>query len=262
MKIPVLSKFPPAVYLLCAGGIVGLYFIQPVLKPLIPKWGRDSLATRRSLGQISFSQVKASEAERIGVKAFTKGNYAEAAKQFEQAMQSEMADPIPMIYAENARWLDVKHLRVAAMVPIGSNREVALEMLRGLAIAQRDHNRGLKKVVIEIFNDDNDPEWSKKIAETIVKDEQIKVVIGPNASNAALHAGPIYNAAGLVMITPTSFANELSGSGDYIFRATPSIRYLADKLVDYSVRQVRRKKVAVCYDSDAADNLSFKERIR
>lgn len=259
MKTIPLAKVPPVVYLLCVAGMASLYVLQPIVKSLLPNWSRDPLASRRSLGQISFSETNASEAEHTGVQAFAKGNYAEAAEQFKQAMQADVADPIPMIYAENARWFETPHLRVAVMVPMGSNREVALEMLRGLAIAQRDYNRGPKKVVIEIFNDDNDPDLAEAIAKKIVADPEIKVVIGPNASNAALHAAPIYNEAGVVMITPTSFANELSGSGDYIFRATPSIRYLAATLADYSVRQVRRKKVAVCYDSDAADNLSFKE---
>ncbi|MGB7414929.1 MAG: ABC transporter substrate-binding protein [Thermosynechococcaceae cyanobacterium] len=259
MKSITLSRLPPVVYLLCAAGLAGLYLMQPVLKPFLPTWSRDPLASRRSLGQISFSKANASEAEQLGVQAFAKGDYAEAAQQFEQATQSSVTDPIPVIYAENARWLESPHLKVAAMVPLGSNREVALEMLRGLALTQRAYNRGPQKVVIEIFNDDNDPELADAIANKIVADPDIKVVIGPNASNAALKAGPIFNAAGLVMITPTSFANELSGSGDSIFRTTPSIRYLADTLADYSVRQVRRKKVAVCYDSDAADNLSFKE---
>ena len=250
-----LPKIPPIIYVLGIGGVIGFSF-------LAPKWfqsPQNNLANRRSLGQISFSQANASEAERQGIKAFAEGNFNAATTHFKLANQASPSDPIPLIYSENARWLNQKPLHVAAMVPLGSNREVALEMLRGLAIAQRDHNRGTNKVVIEIFNDENDPKLSKTIAQQIVKEANIKAVIGPNASNAALHAGPIFNAAGVVMITPTSFANQVSDIGNYIFRTIPKIRLLTDTLAHYSVHQVRRKKVAVCYDSDAADNLSFKD---
>lgn len=250
-----LPKIPPILYLLGIGGVMGFSLNAPNWLDRQP----DSLANRRSLGQISFSQANASEAERQGIQAFADGNYNTASTYFTFASKASPSDPIPLIYGENARWINQKPLHVAAMVPLGSNREVALEMLRGLAMAQQDYNRGPNKVVIEIFNDENDPELAKTIAQQIVKDASIKAVIGPNASNAALHAGPIFNAAGVVMITPTSFANQLSGLGEYIFRTTPKIRHLTDTLAHYSVHQVRRKKVAVCYDSDAADNLSFKD---
>lgn len=253
------SSVPPVVYILFVGGVVSLYWLLPMLRPLLSLGTGDRLADRRSLGQMSFSQANASEAEVLGVKAFADRQYNVAATHFTSAMQAKPTDPIPAIYVENSRWIHHSPIYVAAMVPLGSNREVALEMLRGLSIVQQQYNQGPQKVLIEIFNDENDPELAKEIATQIVKEDEIKVVIGPNASNAALHAGPIYNKAGVVMITPTSFAHQLSGLGDYIFRTTPSIRYLADTLADYTVRQVRRKKVAVCYDSDAADNLSFKE---
>jgi branched-chain amino acid transport system substrate-binding protein len=254
MKFGKFINIPPAVYMLLILGGIGLSVVLPAFKPKV-----NPLAQRRSLGQLSFSQANASVEEKIGVQAFTRGLYQVAAQQFAAATEVTPTDPIPMIFAENAQWLEHNPLQVAAMVPLGSNRDVALEMLRGLAIAQRNYNRGPHKVIIEIFNDENDPEIAQEIAEQIINDPKIKVVIGPNASNAALHAGPIFNQAGVVMITPTSFANELSGLGDYIFRTTPKIRALADTLAHYSVHQVRRKKVAVCFDSDAADNLSFKE---
>ncbi|NJN24106.1 MAG: ABC transporter substrate-binding protein [Acaryochloridaceae cyanobacterium RL_2_7] len=87
----------------------------------------------------------------------------------------------------------------------------------------------------------------------------IKAVIGHNASNATLQAAPIYHKAGIVMITPTSFDTEISSIGEHIYRTTPNIRHLAETLVDYSLDKARRKKVAVCFDSQAADNLAFKE---
>jgi branched-chain amino acid transport system substrate-binding protein len=252
-------KVPPVMYVLCLGGIIGLYSMRPALQSVLPMGTDGMMQNRRSLGAMTFSQANATEAEQAGVKAFKAKDYERAAQQFQAAIAASPTDPIPVIYHENAMAMQSDPLKIAVMVPLGSNREVSLEMLRGIALAQQAYNRGRQKVVIEIFNDENDPKLAKAIAEVIVKDLQIKAVVGPNASNAALAAAPILNAAGVVMITPTGFANELSGMGDYIFRTVPNVRHLADVLSDYSVNQIRRKKVAVCYDSTAPDNLSFKE---
>jgi branched-chain amino acid transport system substrate-binding protein len=97
------------------------------------------------------------------------------------------------------------------------------------------------------------------VATELVKDEHIVAVVGHNASNASLVAAPIYQQGQLVMVTPTSFANNLSGFGSYIFRATPTIRLMAEPLAEYVVGTARKTTLAVCYDSQAPDNISFKD---
>jgi branched-chain amino acid transport system substrate-binding protein len=70
----------------------------------------------------------------------------------------------------------------------------------------------------------------------LTKDPSILAVIGHNASNASLEAAPIYQQEKLVMVTPTSFANNLSGFGSYIFRTVPNISLMAAPLAEYAVK--------------------------
>jgi branched-chain amino acid transport system substrate-binding protein len=110
-----------------------------------------------------------------------------------------------------------------------------------------------------IADDGNLPENAQKIATQLVADETVLAVVGHNASNASLAAAPIYQKGGVVMITPTSFANNLSGLGDYIFRVVPSTKAMVQPLVNYFTRLPQNPNLAICYDSQAPDNVSFKD---
>jgi len=154
-------------------------------------------------------------------------------------------------------------LHIAVSVPIGSNLNVAQEILRGVAQAQDEINAkgGINGagLAVAIANDANDPDLAKQIATTFVKNEQILGVIGHNASNASLAAAPIYQQGRLVMISPTSFAETLSSFGSYIFRTVPTTRAMAARLAEYVAKTAQKPDIIVCYDSQAPDNISFKD---
>lgn len=138
-------------------------------------------------------------------------------------------------------------------------------MLRGVAQAQDEINSKGEinqfNLIVAIADDSNDPGTAKQIATEFTKDSSILAVIGHNASNVSLEAAPIYQQAGLVMITPTSFASGLSGSGSYIFRTVPTTRAMATRLAEYTVKTAQKPDVAVCYDSQSSDSASFKDEL-
>ncbi|MGV2389609.1 MAG UNVERIFIED_CONTAM: ABC transporter substrate-binding protein [Microcystis novacekii LVE1205-3] len=105
------------------------------------------------------------------------------------------------------------------------------------------------------------PQISKEVASELVKNPDIIAVIGHNASDASLAAAPIYEKGGLVMISPTSLANNLSGAGNYIFRLVASSGKITEKLANYIVNTAKVRKIAFCYDSQAPDNISFKDEL-
>jgi branched-chain amino acid transport system substrate-binding protein len=221
-----------------------------------------SLKDRMSLGSKLLIEADATPEKRAGVAAFAKGDFEGAIAQFEASLQKRQNDPETLIYWNNARAGD-SALRIAVSVPIGSNLNVAQEMLRGVAQAQDEVNRngGIDGVPlqVEIVNDENNPKIVQQVATELVKDQRILAVVGHNASNASLVAAPIYQQGQLVMVTPTSFANNLSGFGSYIFRAVPTIRLMAEPLAEHVVDTVRKTNIAVCYNSQAPDNVSFKD---
>ena len=208
--------------------------------------------------------AKSNPAKQLGTEAFAKGDYSVAEEQFTAALEGDRNDPEARIYLNNTLAAKTKNPhRIGLSVPIGGNLNVAQEILRGVAQAQLEINQsgGIKGklVVVEIANDDNDTDTALEIADKFVRDEKIAAVIGHNSSNISLAAAPIYQDGQVIMITPTSSAENLPKVGDYIFRATPSTRNLAQPLADHAVNTLGKTNIAICVDSESESIKSFKD---
>jgi branched-chain amino acid transport system substrate-binding protein len=203
--------------------------------------------------------------KQTGAEAFLAGDYKKALTAFEASLSKQRNDPEALIYFNNttAKLKTQPTVELAVSVPIGTNPNVASEVLRGVAQAQDEINTkgGItgRALVISIANDNNSIEKSKEIARKLVARSSVLGVVGHNASNASLAAAPIYQANRLVMITPTSFTNQLSSFGNYIFRAIPPARLFADHLANHVVTAAKRSNIAVCYHSNVADSTSFRD---
>ncbi|MDJ0508538.1 MAG: ABC transporter substrate-binding protein [Crocosphaera sp.] len=201
--------------------------------------------------------------KKAGISAFQQGNYSEAVAQFKTSLQLQRNDPEALIYLNNAKAATNNPFKIAVVVPIGANLNIAKEMLRGVAQLQEKVNQagGIngKFLQVAIVNDNNNPEMAAKVADKLVQDESILAVVGHNSSNATLAAGKVYQDGQLVMISPTSDAKEISTLGNYIFRTVPSIRFQADQLSKYLINTAKKSKIAICFDSNAKYSLSLKE---
>jgi branched-chain amino acid transport system substrate-binding protein len=214
---------------------------------------------RFSLGEKLLIPANATTEKKQGIEAFQAKNYTQAITSFQKSLTKFPNDPETRIYLNNAQVANQQPIKIAAVVPIGSNLDVAQEMLRGIAQAQEEFNTKGGNLQVQIVNDENNSELAQQIAKVLIKDSSILAVIGSNASNASLAAAPIYQQGGLVMITPTSTSDELSNFGSYIFRTAPTNNDMANTLAEYAVKTAKRKNVAICYDSQAVDNVTFKD---
>jgi branched-chain amino acid transport system substrate-binding protein len=223
-----------------------------------------SVQERMSLGERMLITADDNADKRAGIAAFKSGQYEQAKTSFTAALRTHRNDPESLVYLNNANAaVRGNPLKVAVSIPVGGNLNIAREILRGVAQAQEQINRnggiGGRLLQVVIVNDDNDPTIAKQIAAELVRDTSILAVIGHNSSEASLMAAPVYQQAGVVMISPTSTANSLSGIGSHIFRTTPSTRVTADTLADYVVNVARRTRVTVCSASQDKASKSFKE---
>lgn len=271
MTTPNRSSLSPIVFItLGMATVFGLFQLTPVVKELLSSPPQLELGTNRSPLRERFSLgdrllIAATETpdKRSGVAAFEQSNAAAARQHFEASLQRQRNDPETRIYLNNAEAIAQPHYQIAVVVPIGSNLNIAQEMLRGVAQAQHEINAtgGINgmKLAVQIVNDDNDPAIAAQVATELVNNAEILAVIGHNASNASLAAAPIYQQHKLVMISPTSFASGLTGFGDSIFRTAPNLKQTAALLAEYAVQTDGSTRIAVCYDSQAIDNVSFKD---
>lgn len=248
-------KIPPIVWIVSA---IVLVWQFPKLASSISFIPQDA---RFSEGKHLLITEKNNTNKLEGIKAYNAKDYKLAIEKLQLSLQEDRNDPEALMYLNNAIAMEHNPLKIAMVVPIGNNLNIAQEMLRGVAQAQDEinYNRGIngRYLHITIVNDSNDPEQSEEVAQKLSKDPEILAVIGSNASNSSLKAAPIYQQNKLVMITPTSFANGIPDVGDYIFRTVPNIQALAQSLGNYA--QSYHKKLAICYDEQALDGVSFKD---
>ncbi|OUL36401.1 ABC transporter substrate-binding protein [Nostoc sp. T09] len=223
----------------------------------------DSTSGRISIGEKILVTADTSPDKEAGVQAFARGDFVTAAAKLKASLLKNRNDPETLIYLNNSQVKNSKSLKIAVSIPIGGNLDVAKEVLRGVAQAQDEVNRsgGIngKLLQVAIANDDNQPNQSQQIATDFVKDASILAVVGHNSSNASIAAAPIYQQGGLVMISPSSTAQNLSGIGSYIFRTVPSNGAFAERLASYTIKTARKNNIAICADSKSIDTQSFKD---
>jgi branched-chain amino acid transport system substrate-binding protein len=222
----------------------------------------EKSSERISSGEKILVKADVSPEKKAGIEAFANKDYAVAINLWELSLKRQPNDPETLIYLNNAKVANRNPIQIAVSVPIGDNLDVAREILRGVAQYQQEINQNSEHhrlIQVKIANDDNDPLVSKQIALQLVRDSHILAVIGHNSSEATIAAAPIYNKAGLVMISPTSYAKKISELGDYIFRTVPSVRLQADTLSRYGIRKANIQSFAVCFDSTSEYSKSLNE---
>jgi branched-chain amino acid transport system substrate-binding protein len=197
-------------------------------------------------------------------KVFSDKNYQQSKYLLGDYLEQNPNSPELWVYWNNAKaaLLSKDLIKIAVSIPIGTNQDVAEEMLTGVALAQNEFNDrnnetgiGGRLLQIVIANDDNDEILAEQVAKYFVQDNSIIAVVGHNASNATLAAKNIYENK-LVMITPTSFSDKIQGY-PYIFRMVPQISYFANKLARYIEQENPNSIVGTCLDPGTVDNDSF-----
>ncbi len=104
----------------------------------------------------------------------------------------------------------------------GSGAGSAEAMERGLQVyldyANQNSGAGGHPVEVVTFDDEDDPDKAVEIANQIVDDGRFVAVIGHRLSSTSVAAAPIYEAAGIPMISPTATADELTADCTTCYR--------------------------------------------
>ncbi|MGI9253902.1 MAG: ABC transporter substrate-binding protein, partial [Thermomicrobiales bacterium] len=102
------------------------------------------------------------------------------------------------------------------------NKAPAIEMLDSIQLEFDRVNAtggiGGRPIELTAFDDENNADKAKSVAEQIVQDGSFLAVIGHRTSNASQAAGVVYAAAGMPAITPSATANAITASNPWYFR--------------------------------------------
>ncbi|NET46040.1 ABC transporter substrate-binding protein, partial [Okeania sp. SIO2B3] len=228
-----------------------------------PKFNGDTISERITFGEKSLANPEDVRPERErGINSIANRNYDRAFRTLTNYLESKTNDPEARIFLNN---LEVEKSKkpyhvIAVSMPISSNLNSSLEILRGVAHAQYDWNfsrsgaEGMLKIAIA-DDDDNDSNNGTKIAEEVAtelaKRKEILGVVGHYSSDTSIATTKIYQNDQLVSISPVSTSVELTDNTPYFFRTVPSDRAAAEALAKYAQTQLNSLKAVVFYNSDS-----------
>jgi ABC-type branched-subunit amino acid transport system substrate-binding protein len=209
-----------------------------------------------------------------GVKAFADGKYTDAISLFKQARKKEPRDPETLIYLNNARIAaqNLPAYTIAVAAPLDSGKDdvnqSGQELLRGVAQAQDEVDRGQKingkSLKVAIADDADKEDQGTEIANilTATAKSDILAVVGHFSSSVTLKTAPVYEQGKLVLVSPTSTSEEISKSGDFIFRTVSSDRVSAQSLSSYLLNRSRQQRVAVFYNPGNPYSQSLRDQFQ
>ncbi len=101
------------------------------------------------------------------------------------------------------------------------------------------------KVKVDTQDDQSKPEEAKTVATKFAADPKIVAVIGEVASTRSLNAAPVFQRAGIPMISPSSTAESVTKVGDCIFRVCFIDPFQGYVMAKFASEDLKAKKVAI-----------------
>jgi branched-chain amino acid transport system substrate-binding protein len=198
------------------------------------------------------------------------GDYNLALEKLTQHLKKNPNDPEAQIFLSNLQITigKSKSYTIAVSVPVSSDLDGSLEILRGVAQAQAEVNDagGINKVPLRvaIANDSSEDANSgtkiaEQVAETLSKNQDILGIVGHYASDSSLATANIYKNYNLVSISPVSTSVKLTGYSPYFFRTVPNDKVAAQALAKYVSEKLPSKTTAVFYNSQSNYSKSLKQ---
>ena len=129
-----------------------------------------------------------------------------------------------------------------------------------LAIEERNKVNGIKGRKIEFISKDDKQNATQAIkADKELIEIGVDAIIGHMTSTMSIEVISIINQAKVLMISPTSSTDKLSGLDDYFIRMVEPHKSMTLRLAQFAVKQKKLKKFAIVYDTA---NIEFSESVR
>lgn len=201
-------------------------------------------------------------AKEAGITAMKASQFPKAVGEFDKALKIHKNSPETLIYSNNAAIGNKTSYTIAVAVPLQSDLDGSMELLRGVAQAQAEVNKanGINGVPLRvtIVGEADKTETAVAAAESLVKDQKVLGVVGHYSSDSTLAAGKIYDSNKLVSISAVSSSVKLTKFSPFVFRTIPSDYVSGRALADHALKVLKRKKAVIFFNSGSGYSQSLK----
>ena len=130
----------------------------------------------------------------------------------------------------------------------GQSTKRGVEMAMDELMAKSQGKIGGLTVRTVVEDDQGKPEEAATVVQKLVNQDRAIAVIGEVASGRSMAAGPICQAAGVPMISPSSTNPKVTEIGDYIFRMCFIDPFQGTVMAKFSAENLKLKRVAILKD--------------
>ena len=117
-----------------------------------------------------------------------------------------------------------------------------------MAVTEINQRGGLLGKQVELIghiNKEAIPEVSVQIAETLIVEDKIIALIGPNRSSHAVEVGPIAQRHGIPMVTTTATNPNVTNAGDFVFMASFTDSFQGAVMAQFAIEDLDITTAAV-----------------
>ncbi|MBC8158891.1 MAG: ABC transporter substrate-binding protein [Alphaproteobacteria bacterium] len=118
-----------------------------------------------------------------------------------------------------------------------------------LAVEEVNNSGGIDGREIELLvrNDENNRATALRVDKELI-DEGVVAIIGHMTSSMSVIAAPLMTREKVVMVSPTTSSNDLTGINDYFLRVYAASHDAATELAQYARRDLNLSRVSIVYD--------------
>ena len=130
----------------------------------------------------------------------------------------------------------------------GQSTKRGVEMAMDELLAQKQGKIGGLVVRTVVEDDQGKPEEAATVVQKLVNQDRVIAVIGEVASGRSMAAGPICQAAGVPMISPSSTNPKVTQIGDFIFRMCFIDPFQGTVMAKFAAENLKIKRVVILKD--------------
>lgn len=156
-------------------------------------------------------------------------------------------------------WLGYKHLdkftaseetiHIALVGPMdnyGKYFKQAIDLHREIINSKGGING--KKIILDTFDDKNDPDQAEKIAQEIAEKNQAVAVIGHYTSTCSIRGGAVYKTQGIPAVTPGSTSPDVTINNEWYFRTIFNDNLQGRLLAHYLNKVLHQNTVSIIHE--------------